>query len=805
MVDTVVRLFESTATEFNNGNAALLGLGVLPDVLSAEVVEERNGEFELQMTYSVDGRRYNDLALRRLLVCKPNPFATPQAFRIYEISKPINGIVTVMAEHISYDLSGYVCGRFAVEATNVNEAFTAIEANSTPTCPFDFWSDNEVSSSLFVATPMTIRSILGGNEGSILDVFSPGEYEFDNFHVKFHSARGMDRGVTIRYGKNLTDLEQEENCSNVYTAVYPYWFSEDDGLLVLTEKSVPVSGTFDFTRIMPLDLTSEFDEKPNEAALRTAAQKYITDNKIGIPKVSLTVSFVQLAQSEEYKNYALLEEVHLCDTVTVEFPKLGVSSTAKCIKTTYNVLTGKYISIELGETKSNLSSTIAQQSETISEISPQSSVFQSAINHATKLITGGLGGYVVLHNSTGGSKPDELLVMEEEEITDPANLNVWRFNKNGLGHSSTGYNGPFGLALTYDGQIVADRITTGYMRADRIRGGTLSLGGTEATEQGGTGTYGNGSIYIYDENDVEIGHWRRTGLYVASKIAVVGSASSYFKSPFNADAASYVELSSTGFKYHTPYGEITNFYGYDNRWDGGRTFYNCALKFDVNSNDYTMLSPDGFTMTELGGDNVRREAAITVRGVSVTQRRQNNTTCSVSLDAYTGITTENTDLYVDGTASIQGNCTVVNDFRAYGYKSRVCKTDDYSERLLYCYETPSPYFGDIGEGIIGEDGLCYITVDPVFAQTITSNDYQVFLQSYGEEPVTVLRRRNGYFVVSGDQGTAFGWEIKAKQFDFDQERLDRKEDILDIDANAVDYGGEAMKHIREIKDERISA
>lgn len=799
MVDTVIRLFESTATSFTTN-----GIGAISDAISATVVEERNGEFELEMTYSVDGRRYNELTLRRLLVCKPNPFADPQAFRIYEISKPINGIVTVRAEHISYDLSGYVVGPFT--ADSADDALSHMQDNSTPVCPFILESDNHVSGEMYVSVPSSIRSLLGGTEGSVLDVFSPGEYEFNNYNVKFWNRRGSDDGVTIRYGKNLTDLEQEENCSNIYTAVYPYWFSEDDGLVTLTEKIVNVSGTFNYSRVLPVDLTEKFDGPPDETQLRSAAQDYITSNKVGIPKVSLTISFVQLAQSEEYKKYALLEAVHLCDTVNVEFPKLGVSATAKCIKTTYNVLTGKYISIELGETRSNLSSTIAGQGEAVkTELTTQSSILRKSIDRATKLITGGLGGYVILHNSAGGETPDELLVLGDDDDYTQAQ-SVWRWNRGGLGYSSTGYNGPFGLALTNDGQIVADRITTGSLYADRIRGGILKLGGTTAE-----GSYGNGVLEIYNSTDNQnpIGRWDRDGLYVSSRINVAGSASSYFKSPFNADASAYIELDSSGFKYHTPYGEITNFYGYDVREDGSRTFYNCALKFGattLNDDEYSMLSPTGFVMSETGGDNIWRSSGITVRGISLTQRKPNDSRYyAVSLDASSGIRTDNCHLYVDGTASIQDDCTVVQDFRVYGYKSRICKTDDYSERLLYCYETPSPYFGDIGEGIIGEDGLCYITVDPVFAQTITSNDYQVFLQSYGEEPVTVLRRRNGYFVVSGDQGTAFGWEVKAKQFDFDQERLDRNEDVLDINTDTIDYGGEAMNHIREIKQERISA
>ena len=197
-------------------------------------------------------------------------------------------------------------------------------------------------------------------------------------------------------------------------------------------------------------------------------------NDIGVPTVSLTVSFVQLSQSTEYAQYALLEDVHLCDTVKVEFPELNVSATAKCVKTTYDAISNKYVSIELGESRTNLASTISGQNQAISD-SLTKTFMQQAIENATQLISGGLGGYVIMHSSTGGKYPDEILIMDTDDIATAKK--VWRWNKGGLGYSSTGYNGPFALAMTQDGQIVADFVTTGTMSANRINGGTLILGG----------------------------------------------------------------------------------------------------------------------------------------------------------------------------------------------------------------------------------------------------------------------------------------------------------------------------------------
>lgn len=462
MVDSIIILFESVSTEFGTN-----GLGALPDAISCIVTEERNGGYELEMEYPITGKRYSELSLRRIIVAKPNPYSDAQPFRIYAISKPINGIVTINAEHISYDLSGVPVSPF--KSDSVTSAFVKMKEASTISCPFTFWTDKTTKATIEVAKPSSIRSLLGGVQGSILDIYG-GEYEFDKYIVKLHNNRGSNRGVTIRYGKNLTDLKQDENCSAVYTGVYPFWYSEQDGLVTLSEKIIKAPGTYNFTRIYPLDLSQEWQDKPTENQLKERAKAYMDKNHIGVPKVSIDVSFVQLAQAEEYKEIAILETVYLCDTVNVEFPELGVSATAKCNKTVYNVLTNKYDKIELGDARSNLASTISEQSKEISNV-PTKNFMEQAIENATQMITGGLGGHVVMHSSTGGQHPDEILIMDTDNIKTATK--VWRWNKGGLGYSGTGYAGPYATAITADGRIVADFITAGEFDGALIKAGTI--------------------------------------------------------------------------------------------------------------------------------------------------------------------------------------------------------------------------------------------------------------------------------------------------------------------------------------------
>lgn len=464
MVDSLIILFDQNEEAFTSN-----GLGALPDAISCIVTEERNGEYEVEMEYPLTGSHFHDIQKRRILCVKPNPYDDFQPFRIYSITKPINGIVTVHAAHLSYDTSGSIVKLFPADAGSAAAAMSYLKNFSVPSTPFTFFTNVGKTGTMSVPKPSSIRSLLGGSDGSILDTFG-GEYLFDKWNISLLESRGANRGVTIRYGKNMTDLEQEENDTDFYTGVYPFWYSEseDGGLVTLSTNNgiVNAPGTYDFVKIMPLDLSSEnFSkettdsegytttiEKPTEAELLAAAQKYIADNKIGIPKVSLDVSFVMLAQSEEYKDFARLETVKLCDTVTVEFEKLGVKTTAKCIKTVYNVLTDKYDSIELGEPKSSLAETVSNQGTLIEEASDKS-YMERAIQNATDLIMSGkLGGYVTVTKN-------EIYIADNKDLDNA--VKVWRWNSGGLGYSTNGKDGPFGLAMTQDGQIVADYIKSG--------------------------------------------------------------------------------------------------------------------------------------------------------------------------------------------------------------------------------------------------------------------------------------------------------------------------------------------------------
>lgn len=362
-------LYDDTATSYSTN-----GLGVLTDAISCTVTQERNGSYELEMEYPVQGIHFDDLKLQRIILAKPDESSRNQPFRIYNISKPILGNVTVSARHIAYGLMGIPVKPF--KTTSASAAMQALANNAAVDCPYTFETDKETEATMTVSVPMSIWELLGGTEGGILDVYG-GEYEFDRYKVKLHKARGSNNGVVIRYGKNLVDLTQEESCENVYTGVYPYWTDTEGTLVQLPEYVLNAEGTYPVTRILPLDLSDEWENAPTVEQLRMRATNYMTANQIGVPRVSLTVDFVQDGQ---------IEQVALCDTVTIYFETLGVSATAKCVATEYDALRERYNSIDIGYVKESYPRIIANHQRKISSTASKRDVQRTSasISASTK-------------------------------------------------------------------------------------------------------------------------------------------------------------------------------------------------------------------------------------------------------------------------------------------------------------------------------------------------------------------------------------------------------------------------------------
>lgn len=645
-------LFDPSTTSFNSN-----GIGPLIDTISCKVIEELNGQYELEMTYPKTGKYFSEIKYSSIILAKPFQNGEFQAFRIYKISKPMKGNVQIYARHISYQLNYIPCSAFSGQSCA--EVMANIKTAVAEYCPFNFSTDitenrtkqsknlladldttgdsdakapdylvnqtyakgdyvkysgkiyqaiventdeewtkshwqemnvpyvgftnaaiNNVNgiiklvedvnaltvwircekSKRYVITkmlshlftigtmtqipsagkivsnivtdptkrkleyttssdaeyllvylfqrtadgdimdrivnsaairslgtytwmlyePKTIRTFLLGEDDNSIQAIYGGEYEWDNYNVILHENRGSDKGVRIRYGKNLLDLTQEENIENTITGIYPVWKS--DGTVVeLPEKVVHSdnAGNFPYLRTIIQDFSGDFDNMPTEDELRDMANLYIQNEGIGVPEVSLTVNFVNLSETEEYKDVYALQSVNMGDLVTVEFPDLEVMTKQKVSKTEYDVLNERYLTVTIGNLEKKIDTTLEDQMNALSQKVSEEEA-QNKIDRATGVMNAGTRGHVIIGRNDDGFA-NEMFFLDNPNVA--LAKNVLRINMNGIGFSSNGIRGPYYQAWTLDGH--------------------LSLGGIGNN---------HGTLEILDSDGTLIGSWDNNGI-----------------------------------------------------------------------------------------------------------------------------------------------------------------------------------------------------------------------------------------------------------------------------------------------------
>lgn len=499
-------LFEKTETSFTTN-----GVGRLSDAISCIVTEERNGAYELEMEYVEGGAHSAEIDIDSIIYAKPAAFSTNQPFRVYKITKPLNRRFKIYARHISYDLANIIvmpCGPYYGAST----ALAGMAANTTGMDGFTIGTVTASQTGVFeVNAPASFRNWIGGREGSILDIYG-GELEWDKKVVKLHQSRGTNRGLTLRYGKNISDISQDQDNGWTVTGLVPFYKDANEVVLTLPEKAVYKSGASYSTptRLNSLDCQSMIDEQairdanPDDTetqiesklinAMRTAAQAYADANLTGVPDASIVVSFINLGDTEEYKaEKSLFTQAGLCDTVTVYFERLGIQAQEKIIKTVYNTLLERFESLTIGKPRANLGDKFSSISASVSgsaaatekhaadmaaereaeAIAAAEANAAAAIATNTALITGVDGGYVRINRDSNG-KPYEILIMDNPDIAQAVKL--WRWNINGLGYSETGYNGTYTTALSMAGIFNTDFIAANTLSGTKIIAGTLDAG-----------------------------------------------------------------------------------------------------------------------------------------------------------------------------------------------------------------------------------------------------------------------------------------------------------------------------------------
>lgn len=708
-------LFSDAATNYSTQ-----GIGSLADALSCYVTEELNGQYELEMTYPVTGRRFKDIKNRCLIYCKPDPYRAGQPFRIYRITKPLNGVVTIYAQHISYDLAGIPVHGFS--ASSLSGALSGLVSNAIITNPFTFWTDISSDADFSVSVPSKCRSLLGGSEGSVLDTYG-GEYEWDVMTVRLHSHRGQNNGVRIAYGKNLTDISQDENISNLVTGIVGYWTSSDGE--VVEGPVVNAQGTYNFSRVEPVDFSSDFEEQPTPEQLEEISRQYITKNRIGIPEVSINVSWVQLEQYSGYEGLSLLERVSLGDTVTVEFPALGVDATARVVKTKYDALRNRYDSADIGSIQANIADTIANQQQQIDD-TPDVSTVQQIANSITQAILGAKGGSVRLLDTNGDGDPDTLYIADNP---DPAQaVKVWRFNYEGWGASSNGYNGPFEMSAALGLGMYADFITVGTLTAVRIQSADGRCSWDLAS---GDAIFNANSIQINSSNfqlDME-GNVTAAGTFKTNN-GVTGNGRN--EAIFSSGGLTLYRTNSDGRS-----NKVVDLYGI-----GDNTSLGNLILYGPDASNRAISQFD--VITSFTGSRLTMRDASSTQVVVFNAGQGGNALIAGNLDVQGPV-----GLGVSRTVSCQA-------LEAWGSKNRIVPTSVGNVKMA-AFETPEPSFADSGSAQLNENGLCLLELDPVYAETVDKVKMLRWLVTPTSEGAAWVEKRGACAMVHGTPGMAFDW------------------------------------------------
>lgn len=335
-------LYEKGETAFQSN-----GLGRLADCISFKVVEERNNIYEADFSYPVGGWLFDRIQLGRIIAVTHDETGDLQPFDIVSYSKPIDGIVTFHTVHISYRLTKAVS-----YATNVSSLAQALGLLSTT----EFTFSSDMTSSAYMAAfdgvPKSIRQLVGGTEGSLLDTYG-GELEWDRFSVILHASRGQKRNFAIRYGVNMTGYQDDTDYSDSFNACVPYWI-KDDVIVIGNETSSGAQTAGGRTEVVPLDLSTMFEDEPTTAQLEAAALDYMREKGAHLPQQNIKVDFVRL-QDLGFEELGGLMKCNLCDTIDVIFPAYGMRGTYKIVRTVWDVLADRYEEMELGSLRTTLS------------------------------------------------------------------------------------------------------------------------------------------------------------------------------------------------------------------------------------------------------------------------------------------------------------------------------------------------------------------------------------------------------------------------------------------------------------------
>lgn len=712
------------------------GLGALPDCTVLLTTSSLNGEVILQGSVAIGKNNVDNVINSNIIKLKINDTQQPQIMRLFNVKKSMaTGLVTFSAEPIANDIREYFLPNFDEPSKSAVVMFDALRSKSKPAIPtrFKFYSDKENNAAIKLERVSALQA-LGGIEGSFLQKFK-GEYEKDNHDIHLHKRLGEDHKIKILYTKNLNGLDIEVDTQGLVNGIYG--FAKVDGSEDIIEATSQINyfeKQYNGGVISPVDFSNE---KPaTSAELQTLVDAYIKANtEINTPKVTAKIDFILLNSQPNYKEFVNMESVGMGDGVDVYHPILDVDLHARVISYEYDSITEQYTKLEIGSVKANFIDQIVNKiDENNHEYDDKINLIEDAQQEASNIIKNPGEGHVVIYPSI--SNPQEILIMDTTDVKTAQNL--WRFNEGGLAFSRTGYNGTYELAMTNNGAIVADRITTGTLKAITIIGATISGSTFDSSGKDFDIKIENGKIQFIKKSDKTIS--------------------------FTMEA-------------QYPSANVTNSVGF---LLGDRQGSFSVKKANEQSMQHSMsFSADDFSVANIGTTDYDPQW-------SMINSVEDNIIGSKNNASFSNYSQSNGDGYMEIAQKNNGKPTIIwirnggmnislGNFSVTGTKNSAVQTQNYGERLLNAYETPEYLFATYGKAMTNEDGYVEVEIEPIFLETINtdSKNYHVFVSPYENSNAYACFLEVDRFMIKSDKpNIEVSWQLVAYRKGYEEYYLE---------------------------------
>lgn len=784
---------------------------------------ELNGTWKMEMVHPRDQEGRWRFIEEECVISAPTFMGDKQLFRIGEAEKTDNEI-TVTALPIFLDSGD---DHFLMDvrptAKNGQEALDLMVSGS----PYRGESDITAAATAYFVERNLLDAINGTEEPTFISRWG-GEILYDNYKVIINERVGGDYGVEVRYGKNLEGIDHTMDMSGVVTRIIPVAYNGykmsgsnpwvDSANISKYEKKYIRKIKFDDVKMRE---DAQEDDEENGIAVcdtqeeldeaLTARCKKAFDSGLDLPAVSIEVRMTELAGTEEYKDVKILEKVGLGDDIRCRHKELNITTKERVVKIAWDCCRNRVEKLTLGKSPYDYFSNTNASLDAIDSILNS---IGGTIGDDGSVMAGKIKGFIdatkaQLRLQNGVAKKQIVRAILFEDLDPDSELyGAMALGTLGLQiakrRTADNRDWDWTTALTANG-LVANIIVAGILSDKRglnywnLDTGEFALSATGFKIDGQTAddyfkeNWTQEEIFNKLTNKGQtMGIYLSGGkLYLNAQYMQIGKISSkngkvYFDLDNNELACSKMISPDKKTQVQTvvdvgyPDGTApTNYTGSTMRiYPQG--YLEKAIEFYVSSNGVgNMSAPNGVNISGAGGlSSGTGGAYLNMRGAGA-DLSASYTESGAGSYAYARVKLLTTSGVVGGSVEISpylrvgGNMRVSGTFTAVGTKNRVVETEDYGDRLLYCYESASPMFGDIGEGITDKNGECYVGIDHIFSETVNPDiEYQVFLQKEGEGDLWVAEKERDYFVVKGTGKLKFSWEIKALQRDYEYERLE---------------------------------